>query len=78
MDNNEESSTSGSSTDSHDVKNLAAAAVVLRRIKSILGMHPPLVNPPCPITKLTGAQWMKLSLDDPTKCIDNLCMEFNL
>ena len=74
MDSSEELSTSGSSTDTQDIKNLAAAAVVLRRIKSILGMHPPLVNPPCPITKLSGAQWMKLSLDDPTKCIDNLRM----
>jgi len=74
MDSSEESSPSGSSTDSHDVKNLAAAAEVLRRIKAILRMQPPLVNPPCPITKLTGAQWMKLSLDDPTKCIDNLRM----
>ncbi|XP_039782143.1 putative nuclease HARBI1 isoform X1 [Panicum virgatum] len=74
MDSSEQSSPSGSSTDSHDVKNLAAAAEVLRRIKAILRMQPPLVNPPCPITKLTGAQWMKLSLDDPTKCIDNLRM----
>jgi len=44
MDSSEESSTSGSSTDSHDVKNLAAAAEVLRRMKAILRMHPPLVK----------------------------------
>ena len=78
MDSSEESSTTGSSTDSHGIKNLATAAEVLRRIKAILSMHPLVVNPTCPITKLSGAQWMKLSLDDPTKCIDNLCMEFNL
>ena len=59
---------------SQDLKNLAAAAVLLRRIKAIMSVQPPVVNPPCPITKLTGAQWMKLNLDDPTKCIDNLRM----
>ena len=74
MDNSEESWISESSSDSRDLKNLAEAAVLLRRIKAILSMQPPVVNPTCPITKLTGAQWMKLTLNDPTKCIDNLRM----
>jgi len=73
MDSSEESWTSESSNDSQDLKNLAEVAVLLRRIKAILSVQSSVVNPP-PITKLTGAQWKKLSLDDPTKCIDNLCM----
>ena len=74
MDSSEESCTSESSSDSELLKKLAEAAIVLRRIKGILSKQPTVVNPTCPITKMTGAQWMKLNLDDPTKCIDNLHM----
>jgi len=34
----------------------------------------PEVNPPCPIPKLSRAQWMQLTLADQTKCIDKLRM----
>ncbi|RLN24062.1 hypothetical protein C2845_PM07G14680 [Panicum miliaceum] len=56
MDSNEESTTSDTSSDSQEMKNLAKAGVILRRIKAILAMQPPVVNPPAPIPKLTGAQ----------------------
>jgi len=55
MESSEESWTSESSSDSQALKKLAEAAVVLRRIKAILSTQPPVVNPTCPITKLTGA-----------------------
>ena len=74
MDSNDDSSTSNTSSDVPDLMNLAKAAVMLRRIKALLVNQQPVVNPPCPITKLTGAQWIKLSIDDLTKCRDNLCM----
>jgi hypothetical protein len=44
----------------------------VRRLKVLLANQSPPVNPPCPIPKLTGAQWMKLTLDNPTACVDNL------
>jgi len=74
MSSNEESSNSDTSSEGPGMVNLAKAAVVLRRLKGMLMQQRPAVNPPCPIPKLTDAQWMKLTLDDPTKCIDNLRM----
>ena len=74
MSSNEESSNSDTSCEGPGMVNLAKAAVVLRRLKGLLAQQSPTVNPPCPIPKLTGAQWMELALDDPTKCIDNFCM----
>jgi hypothetical protein len=37
-------------------------------------MKGPRVNPPCPFPKLTGAQWLHLTLSDHTRCLDNLRM----
>ena len=74
MNNNEESSNSDTSSEGLGVVNLAKVAIVLRRLKGLPVQQRPAVNPPCPIPKLTGAQWMKLTPDDPTKCIDNLHM----
>ena len=74
MSSNEESSNSDTSSEGPGMVNLAKAAVVLRRLKGLLAQQSPAVNPPCPIPKLTGMQWMELTLDNPTKCIDNLHM----
>ena len=74
ISSNEDSSNSDTSSDGPGMVNLAKAAMVLRRLKGILAQQRPAVNPPCPIPKLTGMQWMKLTLENPTKCIDNLRM----
>ena len=51
---------------------VAKAAFVL--LKGLMSTQMPEVNPPCPIPKLSGAQWMQLTLADHTRCLENLCM----
>ena len=70
----DESSYSASSSDGPSTVILVKATVVLRRLKGIMAQQMPEVNLPCPIRKLSGAQWMQLTLADQTKCIDNLHM----
>ena len=72
MSSTDESSYSDTSSDGPSTVILAKAAVVLRRLKGIMSQQMPEVNPPCPIPKLSVAQWMQLTLADQTKCIDNL------
>ncbi|CAD6334595.1 unnamed protein product [Miscanthus lutarioriparius] len=73
MSSTDESSYSDTSSDGLSTVIFAAkAVVVLRRLKSIMSQQMPEVNPPCPNPKLSGAQWMQLTLADQTKCIDNL------
>ena len=74
MSSTDESSYSDTSSDGPSTVILAKAAVVLRRLKGIMSQQMPEINPPCPIPKLSGAQWMQLALADQTKCIDNLRM----
>ena len=74
MSSTDESSYNDTSSDGPRTVILAKAAVVLRRLKGIMSQQMPELNPPCPIPKLSGAQWMQLTLADQTKCIDNLCM----
>ena len=74
MSSTDESSYSDTSSDGPSTVILAKAAVVLRRLKDIMSQQMPEVNPPCPIPKLSGAQWMQLTLADHTKCLDSLRM----
>ena len=74
MSSTDESSYSDTSNDGSSTVILAKAVVVLRRLKGIMSQQMPELNPPCPIPKLSGAQWMQLTLADQTKCIDNLRM----
>ena len=74
MSSTDESSYSDTSSDGPSTVTLAKVAIVLLRLKGIMSQQMPEVNPPCPIPKLSGAQWMQLTLADQTKCIDNLRM----
>jgi len=51
---------------------MAKATFIL--LKGIMSQQRPEVNPLCPIPKLSGAQWMQLTLADHTKCLDSLRM----
>jgi hypothetical protein len=53
---------------------LGDAFQLLRRLKMLKEMQVPKVNPPCPFPKLTGAQWLHLTMSDQTRCYDNLRM----
>jgi hypothetical protein len=44
---------------------------MLKMLKKVKG---PRVNPPCPFPKLTGAQWLHMTLSDHRRCFDNLRM----
>ena len=72
MSSTDESSYNNTSSDGPSTVTLVKAAVVL--LKGIMSQQMPKVNPPCPIPKLSGAQWMQLTLANQTKCIDNLRM----
>ena len=74
MSSTDESSYSDTSSDGPSTVTLAKVAVVLLRLKGIMSQQMPEVNPLCPIPKLSGAQWMQLTLADQTKYIDNLRM----
>ena len=74
MSSTNESSTNDNSSDGSSTVILAKAAVVLRRLKGIMAQQMSKINPPFPIPKLSGVQWMQLTLADQTKCIDNLRM----
>ena len=74
MSSTDESSYNDTSSDGPSTVTLAKAAAVLLRLKGIMSQQMPEVNPPCPIPKLSRAQWMQLTLADQTKCIDNLRM----
>jgi hypothetical protein len=47
---------------------------LLRMLKLLKKMKGPRVNPPCPFPKLTGAQWLHMTLSDHRRCLDNLRM----
>ena len=72
MSSTDESSYSNTSSDGPSTVTMAKAAFIL--LKGIISQQRSEVNPPCPIPKLTGAQWMHLTLADHTKCLDSLRM----
>jgi hypothetical protein len=43
-------------------------------LKMLKKMKGPRENPPCPFPKLTGAQWLHMTLSDHRRCFDNLRM----
>ena len=72
MSSTDESSYSDTSSDGPSSVTVAKAAFVL--LKGLMSQQMPEVNPPCPIPKLTGAQWMHLTLANNTRCLENLRM----
>ena len=72
MSSTDESSYSDTSSEGPSTVTVAKAAFVL--LKGLMSQQRPEVNPPCPIPKLTGAQWMHLTLADNTRCLENLRM----
>jgi hypothetical protein len=74
MSSSEDSSSSDNSIQGKELLGLVSAAALLTKLKYLLENQSVLVNPPCPIPKLTGAQWMQLTLNNPTACHDNFRM----
>ena len=72
MSSTDESSYSDTSSEGPSNVTMAKAAFVL--LKGLMSTQMPEVNPPCPIPKLSGAQWMQLTLADHTRCLENLRM----
>ena len=63
-----------SDTSSEGPSNVTVAKATFVLLKGLMSQQRPEVNPPCPIPKLTGAQWMHLTLADNTRCLENLRM----
>jgi hypothetical protein len=59
MSSSEDSSTSESAYQERDVLDLVSAATLVTKLKYLLENQSILINPPCPILKLTGKQWMQ-------------------
>jgi hypothetical protein len=74
MSTSDDSSTSDSSFQGKELLDWVSAAALLTKLKYLLGNQSIPVNPPCPILKLTGAQWMQQILHNPTACKDNFRM----
>ena len=74
MSSSEDSSTSDSSFQGKELLDWVSAAALLTKLKYLLENQSVLINPPCPIPKLTCAQWMQQILHNPTACKDNFRM----
>jgi hypothetical protein len=74
MSNSEDSSTSKSAYQERDVLDWVSATALVTKLKYLLENQSIPVNPPCPIPKLTGKQWMQQILHNPTASHENLCM----
>lgn len=53
---------------------MAAAAVVLARLKAALANEAPVVNPELPFLRQIGRQWLEINLRNEELCLDNLRM----
>ena len=72
MSSSEDSYISDTSSKGTQIYNVAAAAVLVARLKAAVANAAPVVNPPLPFPKMSGRQWMQLNLQNEQKCIENL------
>jgi len=64
MSNSEDSYISDNSSEGSQIYNVAAAAVLVARLKVVVANAAPVVNPALPFPKMSGWQWMQLNLQN--------------
>ena len=74
MSSSEDSCISDTSSEGTTTYNIAAAAVLLARLKAAVDNAAPVVNLAVSFPKMSGRQWMQLNLQNEQRCKDNLRM----
>ncbi|XP_066324607.1 uncharacterized protein [Miscanthus floridulus] len=74
MSSSEDSYISDNSSEGMQIYNVAAAVVLVARLKAAVANAAPVVNPALPFPKMSRRQWMQLKLQNEQKCKENLRM----
>jgi len=74
MSSSEDSYISDTSSEGTQIYNVAAAAILVARLKAAVANAAPVVNPALPFPKMSGRQWMQLNLQNEQSCKENLRM----
>ena len=77
MSSSEDSYISDTSSERTQIYNIAAAAVLVARLKAAVANAALVVNPALPFPKMSRWQWMQLNLQNEQKCKENLRMSPN-